>query len=284
VAGPKSEFDRVVSEAVDDLAETGFTSAERVAYWEERIRRAAEEDLRGPSKRMDDVLRDVLRRAYEKAIEGASLTKLHPGIGRFTVERLRPELRSELDRRILASANLIRLRRKQRIEQTLSRFSGWATSQPKGGSAEPEKRETKERIRGPIASASFEERRVLVDQGHKLFSSVNELVATGGGAIAGVWHSRWRQPGYDYRPDHKERDLGVFLLRGSWALEQGLVKKTGEVRWIDDVTRPGEEPFCRCSYQYVYALPAFARLAPEAVTKKGEDWLKAAKAKVAALG
>lgn len=275
----KGDFDRTVDEAVRDLAEHGFDSAERLAYWEERIRRAAEGV--GAASKMDEMLRDVLRASYERMLGAKPLAKAHEGVERWTIERVKPELRAELDRRILASANLIRLRKEERVRDTLARFSGWASSIPKGGSGESDARDARRRIKKPIASAPFEERRVLIDQGHKLFSSLNEIVATGGGAIAGVWRSRWRQPGYDYRPDHKDRDEKVFLLRDSWAIAEGLVAKRG-VAFLDEVTRPGEEPFCRCSYQYVYSLRALYRIAPDLITKKGEAALEAAREKMGA--
>lgn len=276
----KSDYARTVDEAVNFFAERGFASEADLKFWEEKIRRAAEAAM-GPRAKMEDLLRDVLRAAYEKMLTPGVSVKLHPGIGRFTLEKVKPELRAELDRRIMAAANLIRIKRRTRIEETLARFSGWATSVPAGGSGETDKREEKAKVKKPLASLPFEERRVLTDQGHKLFSSLNEITATGGGAIAAIWHSRWRQPNYDYRPDHKERDLRVYLIRDSWAISQGLVKKAG-LDFIDEVSRPAEEPFCRCSYQYLYALPALQRVAPDALTKLGEAKLAAARAKVAA--
>lgn len=281
MAGKKGSFNDVVDEAVNDMAEHGFDSVERLAYWEERIRRAAEAES-GPSARMDEMLRDFLSRTYQRMMSAGASAKLHPGVPKWTIEKVRPQLRAELDRRIMASANLIRLNKKKRVQETLQRFSGWSTSLPKGGSAEPEKRDAKQRIKKPIASLPFEERRVLTDQGHKLFSSLNEVVAEGGGAIAAAWHSRWRQPGYNYREDHKERDGGVYLMPDSWAVKAGLVK-AGPVGKINDITKPGEEPFCRCSYVYIYSLRELAKVAPEMLTEKGWAVLEEARAKVKAM-
>lgn len=280
MASKPGSFEAVVNEAVDDLAEHGFDSAERVAFWEERIRRAAEAQA-GPSTKMEEMLRDVLRRAYEKMISTGAAAKFHPGIARWTIERVRPELRTELDRRILASANLIRLKKRTRINETLARFSGWSTSLPRGGSADPEKREAKASIKKPIASLPFEERRLLTDQGHKLVSSLNRVVADGGGAIAAIWHSRWRQPNYNYREDHKDRDGLVYLIPGSWAAEKGLIK-AGPAGKTDEITEPAEEPYCRCSYVYVYSLRALEKAAPEMLTEKGREALEAARATIKA--
>ena len=140
------------------------------------------------------------------------------------------------------------------------------------------KRKQKAEITKPLRQLPYEHRRVLIDQGHKLVSSVNEVVATDGGAIAAEWHSNWREVGYDYRPDHKRRDGVVYLVRGSWAEKQGFVAKAGHL-YTDEVTRPAEEPFCRCRYRYIYNL---RHLPKECLTKKGAAALERAQAMVAA--
>ena len=159
------------------------------------------------------------------------------------------------------------------MEKTLRRFQGWSTSIPPGGSAEPDKQKAKSDIRKGLASLPFVERRVLIDQGRKLGAAINATVAEGGGAIAGIWRSNFRQPGYDYREDHKERDNQVYLVRGSWAQERGLVK-VGTAGYIDDITQPAEEPFCRCRYIYLYHL---RQMPDEMITAKGRTELEKVK-------
>ncbi len=79
----------------------------------------------------------------------------------------------------------------------------------------------RESIAKPIRQLRYEERRVSIDQGHKLVSSINAVIAEQTQAIAMMWRSHWRQAGYDYRPDHKERDKRFYVVRGSWALSRG---------------------------------------------------------------
>ncbi len=108
----------------------------------------------------------------------------------------------------------------------------------------------------------------MIDQGHKFVSALNDIVAVEGGAIAGKWRSHWKQAGYDYRPDHKERDEKYYAIRGNWALEKGLMNK-GE-GYTDDITQPGQEIFCRCAYVYIYSLQ---KLPEDMLTKKGKELL-----------
>jgi hypothetical protein len=273
----KDDFYSVLSAAINDLVENGFDSVERVAKWSRLIREAAQRSMIRPES-LEQSLRDGLASIYRKMVDQGGLLKLNPGVERFTLDKIRPALRSELDRRIMASANLIKLNRDQAIDKTLQRFQGWATSIPKGGTAAAETRQTKKDVRKALSSLPFEERRVLIDQGHKLTASLSEILATDGGAIAGQWRSNWRQPGYQAREPHKERDIGkdIFLVRDSWAHKAGLVKPMPGVGYVDEIERPAELPFCRCYYLWKFGL----RDLPESMlTAKGKAALEEARAR-----
>jgi len=264
-----SSFYQVLTEAVSDVALHGYDSSERVAGWVKAIREAAERRL-GPAYLMEERLRAALNSVYRRMVEQGKLAKFHPGVGRFTLDKVRPHLRAELDRRILASANLIKFNREEAIAKTLRRFEGWSTSIPPGGSNTTERRETKGEIRKALAQLPFEERRVLIDQGHKLRASLSEILAKDGAALAARWNSQWRTLGYNYREDHKDRDQKVYLLRGCWALNKGLVR-AGAAGYYDDVTAAGSEINCRCFITWVYNLRDLPR---DMLTEKGRTSLE----------
>jgi hypothetical protein len=154
-------------------------------------------------------------------------------------------------------------------DKEFANFAGWSTSIPVGGSETTSRRETGKEIRKSLSQLPFEDRRVLIDQGHKLTASINAVVAQEGGAIALTWRSHWRQVGYDYREDHKDRDDKVYAIRGSWALQQGMMKP-GSAGYYEDVTAVGEEIFCRCWAEYIYSLRS---LPEDMLTKKGAEAL-----------
>ena len=262
-------FYETLTAAVKDFTEHGFNSQERLEHWMRELELAAKQSMI-PENAMRQQMTAAFQGVYRRLVENGGIAQYHPGVGRFTLQQVMPKLRAELDRRIMASANLIKLNREAAIQKTLQRFSGWATSIPAGGSKTTEKIEEKDKVRKSLAQLPFEERRVLIDQTHKLTTALNETMAVGGGAIAARWFSHFRQPGYDYREDHKERDGEVYAIRGNWALEKGLMKP-GKAGYTDDITKPGEEVFCRCQYKYIYNL----RSLPAAMlTAKGREQLK----------
>lgn len=266
------EFQTTLEQAVEDMLANGFDSVERVDTWTRRLREAARRALISPEQ-LDAILKDRLAAIYRRMVERDGILRFNPGVERFTYQRIKPKLRAELDRRIMASANLIRLNRDEAIEKTLKRFQGWSTSLPKGGVSRETRAQVKANVRKSMRSLPFEERRVLIDQGHKLVASINDVIAVDGGAIAARWRSNWRQPNYDYREDHKERDQRVYLIRDSWAARAGLVKPARGVGHSDDVTQPGQEPFCRCYFVYLYNL---ADLPDDMLTAKGKAALSSA--------
>ena len=267
-----NSFARVVRDAVKYFLQNGYSSQDDLMRWQDIIRQAAEGET------ADDYASMVttrLSQIYERQVNRRTMLKRHQGIPLFTIHHLQPKMRSELDRRILASVDLIKLNREKAISTTLSRFSGWASSIPSAETIalrgiQGTMLKTAQHIQKSAKQMDYEARRVMIDQGHKLIANIDNVVATSNNAIAARWHSHWRRPGYDYRKDHKERDEKVYLIRGNWAQEKGYVKP-GSVGYLDEVTQPGEEVFCSCYVTYIYNLRS---LPPDMLTQKGVQFME----------
>ncbi|HAU5795884.1 TPA: hypothetical protein JD365_12590 [Citrobacter amalonaticus] len=269
-------FTRTVREAVKFFLRNGYTSRQELERWQSIIRQAAESETDAD---FGALVSRNLTHSYDLQIGRAAALKRHPGISRFTLNYIEPKLRTELDRRILASVDLIKLKRQKAIDTTLSRFSGWASSIPTADSIaltgiQGTMRETAWHIQKAAEKVDYEARRVMIDQNHKLIANIDNVIATSNNAIAAIWHSHWRRPGYDFREDHKERDQLYYLIRGNWAQKNGYVK-AGPAGYLDEITQPGEEVFCQCYVTYIYNL----RSIPEdMLTQKGRKFMESMKA------
>jgi len=257
-------FYETLTAAINDIIEHGFDSQERVDRWVNEIRAAAVSSLTPPNV-LEEALISTFGTIYTRMVEGSGLQKMNPDVSTFTISRVKPKLRQELDRRRMASHQLIKLNREKAIEAMNQRFFAWATSVPDGGTEAADRADIKKTVKKSLASLPFEERRVLIDQGHKFTATLNDIVAKDAGAIAAKWKSHWREPHYNYRKDHKERDGKIYLIRDSWAHEKGLVKP-GEAGYFDKITQPGEEVYCRCAAQYIYSV---GKLPEDMLTDKG---------------
>lgn len=258
-----SLFDKTLSRLVNEVSEKGFSDSQAMSIMMAQLRKAADSAFES-----DDQLMQKIRSALSKRFI-QSINKNKKEVGRYGVEKIMPSLRTELDRRIMANASMIKLNREQAIDKTLQRFSGWASSVPVGGSKVIKKSEVINNIKKTAKQLKFETRRREIDQGHKLIAAINDIVAVNNGAIASMWHSHWRRPGYDYRVDHKERDKKIYVIRNGWAKKEGLINKGDG--YTDEITQPGEEVYCSCYYEYVYSL---SDLPSEMLTKKGKQELE----------
>lgn len=262
-------FNRLLSEAIADLASTGYVSPDRIEEWIVRLRNAAEREL-GADHLIEQEMRAKLGSIYQRYVDSPRLVKTVPGVTRFNISIVKPKLRAELDRRIWASADLIKLHKRDAVDRTLQRLSGWATSIPEGGDDTVDKREVKADVGKSVAQFKYEKRRVDIDQSAKLLANVSNIVAVDAGAIAGMWHSHGEHDrSYNARKDHLDRVGKIYLLRDSWADKQGLIEAVDG--YYDEVTAAAQEPFCRCFLQYVTSL----RRLPEAMlTEKGRAWIE----------
>ena len=261
-------FFEVLTAAINDIIEYGFDSKKRIDGWLKKIKIAANDALMS-DEQMQIEMEKALNSTFTRMVTKGGL--INKSVTKYDIEKLKPRLRSELDRRIMASANLIKYNREKNINEVLQRFEGWATSIPVGGSKAVDKVKEKQAIKKSLTKMPFEQRRVVIDQTHKLVSNINEIVATDNGAIAARWHSHWKQPNYNYRKDHKERDENIYVIRNSWAHKEGLIKPING--YTDDITSPGEEVYCRCNYVYLYNL----RQVQDLLTNKGKKALESAK-------
>jgi len=259
-------FHEVLTDAVNYYCENGWDSEKSLNAWCGKLRIAAERKTNDK-----DLARAHLTQIYRRLVVDGGVNKEIGKPKAFGLEKIKPSLRAELDRRIFISANLIKINREQAIDKTIQRFTGWVSSVPPDGTFVIDKVEQKAAIKKDIVQEAFERRRVAIDQGHKLASNIRYIHAVQTGAIALRWHSDWRQPDYDYRPKHKERDERIYLLRDSWALEKGLIKPANG--YYDEITAAAEEPFCRCK-----ALPVYSPrdLPDEYLTEKGKNELNRA--------
>jgi hypothetical protein len=262
---PPNSFYEILTRAINDFVIFGYDSEERLRYWIEQLSLAISREVASEAE-MQQRLIDTLQMIWDRAVDRGGILKDHPGVPLWTVERLKPHLRDELHRRIAASADLIKVNRQEAVAQTLRRFSGWASSVPPGGAAEVDRVALKGDVRKPLAQLSYSQRRVAIDQGQKMLANVSDIVAQDAGAIAAQWHSRWRVPGYQARPEHKERDKHWYLIRDSWAQQKGLVKPIPSDGYVDEHEMPGFLIFCSCRFTYAYAL---RDLPAEMLTTKG---------------
>jgi hypothetical protein len=349
VKSRKENFLKIVSLAIEDFIENGYSSTEQLNFWILKIRKAAKEYLI-PEHILYTNLKKILKQSFNKKINGKN------------INRIKTQLNNELEKSLFAASSIIKINREKLIEKSINQFSGWATSLPAKEGPKPSflvpkkisygigsqgpvgqgpvgqgpvgqgpvgqgpvgqgpvgqgpgarsqklgrgrikkisefkattpelrkeineikkkyKKEvlsrikTKNKLKKTFSQLEFEDRRVLIDQNHKLVSSINDLLARDSGAIAARWHSHWREMNYNFREEHKLLDDKIFVIRDNWAIQNGLMSKG--LGFTDELEKPAQLPFCRCYYEYVYNL---SDLPEFFLTEKGKNELNKLKGK-----
>ena len=266
-------FRALLLQALKEFALHGYRNETHLQEWLMRLHAALERELPADAW-VRTQLAGVLDRIFRRDVVNGAVMKRVPGITRYTLDRISPSLRAELDRRIFAGIDLIRLNKRAATQKTLQRFAGWVSSVPRFGSATTDLRAVASEMAKPVAQVKYEARRVAIDQGHKLSAAVAHVVAQEAGAIAAIWHDRGQYDhGYDARPEHLKRSGKLFLVRDSWAISGGLIKKSG-LSFTDSIEQPAELPYCSCAYEYI-TTPR--DLPTELLTAKGRAWLESPK-------
>ncbi len=257
----RNEFEAVLSAALKDMADHGYDSPARVRLWLGKLRTALVNA--GVSEAVAQRrFRAAMGKIYDKARKPTP--SRHVGLEPRSVGNIEYHLRPVFEARVSAGLNLIKLKRTDAIDATVKRFEGWATSLPVIPNYHNDLAKARKSISKPFRQMSYEDRRLTIDQSHKLLSAISQTIADQNGAVAGKWR-HVHETAYDARPAHEARDGKVYLVRGSWAAERGLVKRRG-VDFTDEITQPAEEPFCRCWWVWIYNLDD---LPPELLTAKG---------------
>jgi hypothetical protein len=185
-------------------------------------------------------------------------------VGEELVPKTLQEIEVEAKRKKLNPNLIPKMRKKPVYETKFFRKKLPSTGIPKYERRDFEKESKK--IEEPVQSLRFKERRVAIDQGHKLNAAIAEVTAYSNNAIGFTWRHHFSK---NPRPDHEELDGVVLLFKNSWAVVQGLVK-AGKGGWAEDLGfRPAQEINCRCTGDYITSLRELYRRAPECLTKKG---------------
>jgi hypothetical protein len=256
-------FNDTVIAAIADLSLHGFDGLSRLQKWQRELQYAAERD--SGQAQIDARLVDHLGRIYAQQITHKGALKRHK-IAAWRLENVSPKLRNELDRRIMAAAQLIKLNRQAMIQKTLQRFSGWSTSLPMGGSDDVDKRDVAEDIKKSFRALPFEERRIVINTSHQLKANLDDIIAKENGAIAGIWKCR-HTGNYENRKSHLDRENKVYFVRESWALSDRFAKLAGH-QYTDEITAPAQEIYCSCVYVWLYSI---RDLPDECITQKGRE-------------
>lgn len=287
-----TESDQILFEFAEQLTEKGKMNAATGKQLDRLLatyRHISEEEIRSFVANLEPDLRREYKKAYYKYINGGY--KQHfPGVKAYRLEDMKPAYRKEVQNSVDNSLALIKTQNQEFMRKMQDRFRNWATI-PTPEMRGPQATTTYLRLEIMKAPEVREEMTahqhfIIEDQTRKLIANMNEITASESGAIAFIWHNRRDKkvtgaPGGLNKPtekhgDHWEREGKLYLVKGSWALKRGLLKKTPDVWYDTDIPdgKPGMPVGCRCYSSWITDIESIPEAYRDLLTEKGREYLK----------
>ena len=123
---------------------------------------------------------------------------------------------------------------------------------------------------------------VIRDQQKKMIGNMTYITAKRNNAIGFIWRNRkdirvvgnpaGLYPfGNDKHKNHWNREGKLYLFKDSEMIKKGLIKKTPDVEWAEDITDglPSQAINCRCTMRLIYRIYEIPREYQSIITQKG---------------
>ena len=250
---------------------------------------------KGIKKDYDKVLKSVnkevrskLKNEYNQFIK-KGIFQTASGIQKYKIEDLKPDFKKELERRINVSLSYITTRDQNTIEEIKNRLMNFASIPHPNKDLKELEYDFWNDVIPEKAKKNYKSNKwqnmIIRDQQHKLVSNMTYITAMKNDAIGFIWKNRkdirvvgnpsgLYPSGNKMHNNHWKREGKLYLFRDSAALKKGLIKKTKDVQYADEIEDglPGIPINCRCTMRLIFRLYEIPAEYKNIITKKGREY------------
>lgn len=251
---------------------------------------------KGIKKDYDKVLKSVnkevrskLKNEYNQFIK-KGIFQIASGIQKYKIEDLKPDFKKELERRINVSLSYITTQDQNTIEEIKNRLMNFASIPHNNKNLEELEYDFWNDVIPVNAKKNYKTNKwqnmIIRDQQHKLVSNMTYITAMKNNAIGFIWKNRkdirvvgnpsglYPNGANKMHNDHWKREGKLYLFRDSEALKKGLIKKTKDVQYADEIEDglPGIPINCRCTMRLIFRLYEIPAEYKNIITKKGREY------------
>ncbi|PCG20556.1 hypothetical protein [Brachyspira sp. G79] len=250
---------------------------------------------KGIKKDYDKVLKSVnkevrskLKNEYNKFIK-KGVFRTAPSLQKYKIEDLKPDFKKELESRINVSLSYITTQDKNTIEEIKNRLMNFVSIPHPNKNLKELEYDFWNDVLPEKAKKNYKTNKwqnmIIRDQQHKLVSNMTYITATKNNAIGFIWKNRkdirvvgnpsgLYPKGDKMHNNHWQREGKLYLFRNSEALKKGLIKKTKDVHYADEIEDglPGIPINCRCTMRLIYRLYEIPAEYKNIITKKGLEY------------
>ena len=249
---------------------------------------------KGIKKDYDKVLKSVnkevrskLKNEYNQFIK-KGVFRTAPTLQKYKIEDLKPDFKKELESRINVSLSYIKTQDQNTIEEIKNRLMNFASIPHPNKDLKELEYDFWNDVLPEKAKKNYKSNKwqnmIIRDQQHKLVSNMTYITAMKNNAIGFIWKNRkdirvvgnpsgLYPSGNKIHNDHWKREGKLYLFRDSAALKKGLIKKTKDVQYADEIEDglPGIPINCSCTMRLIYRLYEIPAEYKNIITQKGKE-------------
>lgn len=278
----KSFFDDNLFSINDILSKTKIEALIRA------IDKGIKKDYDKVLKSVNKEVRSKLKNEYNQFIK-KGVFRAAPTLQKYKIEDLKPDFKKELESRINVSLSYIKTQDQNTIEEIKNRLMNFASIPHPNKDLKELEYDFWNDVIPEKAKKNYKtskwQNMIIRDQQHKLTSNMTYITAMKNNAIGFIWKNRkdirvvgnpsgLYPSGNKMHNDHWKREGKLYLFRDSAALKKGLIKKTKDVQYADEIEDglPGIPINCRCTMRLIYRLYEIPAEYKSIITKKGLEY------------
>ncbi len=277
----KSFFDDNLFSINDILSQTKIEALIRA------IDKGIKKDYDKVLKSVNKEVRSKLKNEYNQFIK-KGVFRAAPSLQKYKIEDLKPDFKKELESRINVSLSYIKTQDQNTIEEIKNRLMNFASIPHQNKNLEELEYDfwndvIPAKVKKNYKTSSWQNM-IIRDQQHKLVSNMTYITAMKNDAIGFIWKNRkdirvvgnpsgLYPSGNKMHNNHWKREGKLYLFRDSAALKKGLIKKTKDVQYADEIEDglPGISINCRCTMRLIYRLYEIPAEYKNIITEKGKE-------------
>ena len=277
----KSFFDDNLFSINDILSQTKIEALIRA------IDKGIKKDYDKVLKSVNKEVRSKLKNEYNQFIK-KGVFRAAPSLQKYKIEDLKPDFKKELESRINVSLSYIKTQDQNTIEEIKNRLMNFASIPHQNKNLEELEYDfwndvIPAKVKKNYKTSSWQNM-IIRDQQHKLTSNMTYITAMKNDAIGFIWKNRkdirvvgnpsgLYPSGNKMHNNHWKREGKLYLFRDSAALKKGLIKKTKDVQYADEIEDglPGIPINCRCTMRLIYRLYEIPAEYKNIITEKGKE-------------
>ena len=278
----KSFFDDNLFSINDILSKTKIEALIRA------IDKGIKKDYDKVLKSVNKEVRSKLKNEYNQFIK-KGVFRTAPSLQKYKIEDLKPDFKKELESRINVSLSYIKTQDQNTIEEIKNRLMNFASIPHPNKNLKELEYDFWNDVLPEKAKKNYKSNKwqnmIIRDQQHKLVSNMTYITAMKNDAIGFIWKNRkdirvvgnpsgLYPSGNKMHNNHWKREGKLYLFRDSAALKKGLIKKTKDVQYADEIEDglPGIPINCRCTMRLIYRLYEIPAEYKNIITEKGKEY------------